>query len=94
MKNRWPFLLVSLLWVGVSTSAFSEPKIDDDTNVRAHRRAELRSALSAPVPAKGREGEKADNIGFHEHQLSAQEKADLRRQLREQFRVIGFDSAR
>lgn len=92
MKNRWPFLLVSLMLTGLSTSAICEPQTD--TDIRAHRRAELRSALSAPVPAKGRDGEKVDNMGFHEHQLSAQEKGDLRRQLREQFRVIGFESAR
>lgn len=92
MKNRWPFLLVSLVLTGLSTSAFCETQID--TDIRAHRRAELRSALSVPAPAKGREGEKVENIGFHEHQLTAQEKGDLRRQLREQFRAIGFESVR
>lgn len=93
MKIRWPFLLLSVLLLGLSARAFSEPKNSDDIDSRAHRRAELRSALSAPVPTKSVVGEKTGNAGFHEHQLSAQERADLRRQLREQFRVIGFDSA-
>ncbi len=92
MKNRWSFLLLSLLLVGLSASARSETKNSDEIESRAHRRAELRSALSAPVPSKSDERKKTDSDGFHEHQLSAKERADLRRQLREQFRVIGFDS--
>ena len=76
----------------MSASAVSEPNDSDDVSRRAHRRAELRSALSAPVLSNARDGEKVDSKGFHEHQLSAQERADLRRQLREQFRVIGFES--
>jgi hypothetical protein len=92
MKNHWTFLVLSVVLAGLSASAISETKVSDDPSRRDHRRAELRSALSAPVVSKSREGEKADNTGFHEHQLSAQERADLRRQLRDQFRVIGFES--
>lgn len=92
MKNHWTFLLLSVMLTGLSASAISETKVNDDLSRRDHRRAELRSALSAPVVNKTRVGEKADSTGFHEHQLSAQEKADLRRQLRDQFRLIGFES--
>lgn len=92
MKKHWTFLLLSVVLVGLSAAALSETKDGDDGSRRAHRRAELRSALSAPVLRSARDGEKAGNTEFHEHQLSAQERADLRRQLRDQFRVIGFES--
>jgi hypothetical protein len=93
MKICWPNFLLLALLAGVLAPSIAETKDNDGVSQRAHRRAELRSALSAPLPSEKQPKENANATIFLEHQLSAQEREALRRQLREQFRSIGFDAA-
>lgn len=86
MKHFRFFLLISLFAVG----SWAQPAVRYDT-APEQRRAELRSALKAPG---GREARASDqtptNVPANRH-LSAQERADLRQQLRQQRRDASPD---
>lgn len=92
MKNCWTLFFLPVLLASTLVPVMAEPIDSDNVSQRAHRRAELRSALSAPVPRTERTAESGQKTTLHEHQLSAHERADMRRQLREQFRSFGFDA--
>ncbi len=92
MKNCRTHFLLSAVLACALAPANAQTQDNDKVNQRAHKRAELRSALSAPMPPGERVEELTTPTSLREHQLTPQERADLRRQLREQFRVIGFDA--
>ncbi len=89
MKNRWPYFLLSVLLLNAVGSVVAKTNDTDTVGQREIRRAELRSALSvsAPVAPLSPAEENVKKNTLHEHQLSAQQRADLRRQLREQFKA-------
>lgn len=91
MKNWWPHFLLPVLLASTFAPVMADTIDNDDVSQRVHRRAELRSALSTLVPTEQAE-DKTSPFLAHERQLSAQERANLRRQLREQFRALGFDT--
>lgn len=93
MKNCWPYLLWSLLLVNAAGAVVAKTNDNDTVVQRASRRAELRSALSVPLPPAGPAEENVKKNTLHEHQLSVQQRADLRRQLREQFRALGLEAS-
>ena len=89
MKNCWPYFVVSVLLLNAVGSVMAKQNDNDTVGQHANRRAELRSALSVPAPVSpiGPAEEKVKKNILYEHQLSAQQRADLRRQLRDQFRT-------
>lgn len=95
MKNCWSLFLLSLVLATPFRPVIAKTS-DNESDLaseRVHRRAELRSALSLPSPPAKVQEEKVPNNAFHEHQLSIQQRADLRRQLREQVRDRGLEAA-
>lgn len=95
MKNWWPYFLLCLVWVNAAGAVVAKKNENDTVSQRANRRAELRSALSVPAPVS-HTGSAEENVKkniFYEHQLSPQQRADLRRQLREQFRVLDLEAS-
>ena len=96
MRNFWlPFLLSMLLANSVGATVAKTVETDSEgvtVGLRAQRRAELRSALSLPVQPDSPTEERANKSLVPEHQLSVQQRADLRRQLREQFKDVGADA--
>lgn len=93
MRNWWPYFLLSMVWVNAAGAAVTKTNDNDTVGQRANRRAELRSALSVPVAPSEPAEENVKATILYEHQLSAQQRADLRRQLREQFRALGLESS-
>ncbi len=95
MKMCWRYLLFSVVLVNAGGSVVAKTNDSDNDTVvqRASRRAELRSALSVPLPPAGPAEENTKKSMHHEHQLSVQQRADLRRQLREQFKALGLEAS-
>jgi hypothetical protein len=93
MKNCWPYFLLSVLLVNAFGPVVAKTNDNDTDGQRVNRRAELRSALSVPLPPTGPAEENVKKNMLHEHQLSAQQRVDLRRQLREQFRALGLEAS-
>ena len=95
MKICWSYLLFSVVLVNAGGSVVAKTNDSDNDPVvqRASRRAELRSALRVPLPPGGPTEENTKKNMLHEHQLSVQQRADLRRQLREQFRALGVEAS-
>jgi len=92
MKHVRFFLLFSLVALG----AWAQPALSRDAapaqTAPEQRRAELRSALKAPrVQEEPQEkGQKLENGPANRH-MSTQERADLRQQLRQQYRDAKLD---
>ena len=93
MKICWSYLLFFVVLVNAGGSVVAKTNDNDPVVQRASRRAELRSALSVPLPPAGPAEENTKKNMLHEHQLSVQQRADLRRQLREQFRALGVEAS-
>lgn len=83
MKNFLFFLLISGCLLGARAQPTASPETIAGQTAPEQRRAELRSSLKAP---SGREAQEKDQtpenvaLGWH---LSAQERANLRQQLRQ-----------
>lgn len=77
------------LFAALAGAAWAQPQADrnvDSKTVQEQRRAQLRLILSTPRVREAQEKEQALESEMQERHLSAQEKADLRQQLRQQQR--------
>ena len=91
MKHVRFFLLFSLVALG----AWAQPALSRDTapaqTAPEQRRAELRSALKAPRVQEPQEKRQKLADGPANRHMSTHERADLRQQLRQQYRDAKLD---
>ncbi len=84
------YFQVFLLFPVLVGAAWAQPQADRNgasKTAQEQRRAELRLILSTPRVKEAQEKEQALESEMLERHLSAQEKADLRQQLRQQQRA-------
>ncbi len=84
MKHIQFSLLLSLVSVAVSAQVVSVPDAVAAQPTREQRRAELRTALKTPPSPELTDKNQATKADPANRHLSAQERADLREQLRQQ----------
>jgi hypothetical protein len=91
--QRFVFFLLALL---VSSEAWQQPAVNRQAvaveSVPEQRRAELRSALSAPPVVPAQDAAQPLKSGPGGRHLSTQERADLRLQLKQQRREVKVDT--
>lgn len=84
MRYSRILLLFSVLTLDAGTPAVAARELASAQSAQEQRRAELRSLLKAPRARADRDREGASDEGTASRRLSAQERSDLRQQLRQQ----------
>jgi hypothetical protein len=89
MKNFRYFLLLTVSSLGLSTAPAFSREVAYEQAAPQQRRSDLRLALMAPLPQEGQQvqgRERTREEGAAARQLSDQDRANLRQQLRQQRR--------
>jgi hypothetical protein len=86
MKNFPYFLLLAVSSLGVSTAPAFSREVGYEQAAPQQRRSDLRLALMAPMPQDAQSRDRKRDDAAAARQMSDQDRANLRQQLRQQRR--------